>query len=54
MTASGELAATVTAYFNDPLRRQAAAEARRQALARFATDIVLDQQLAMYRDVLAN
>ena len=54
MTAPGELAATVTAYLNDSLRRQAAAEARRKALACFATDVVLEQQVAMYRNVLAH
>ena len=52
MTHSGALAQVIRAYGNPELRKPFAARARTQAVSRFSKDVVLEQQLEMYREVL--
>jgi glycosyltransferase involved in cell wall biosynthesis len=54
MTAAGALAAALSGLMADEARRRAlGAAAREQALRQFAVRVVLEQQLQMYREVLA-
>jgi hypothetical protein len=52
MEQPGALADALVRAANPAYRARVGPQARAQALARFATPVVLEQQLAMYREVL--
>ncbi|MGH2348956.1 MAG: glycosyltransferase, partial [bacterium] len=50
----GALAAAIPQFLNPALRAEVGANARRHALERFSKTVVIDQQIQMYREVLAD
>ena len=54
MTAEGALAGAIARLQDQPARRRAAEAARQQARKQFAKDVVLEQQVAMYREALGS
>jgi glycosyltransferase involved in cell wall biosynthesis len=54
MTREGELASALATYRNAGVRAAAGRRARTHAVAQFSKEVVLAQQLAMYRDILSD